>query len=115
MKFFAGFVTAIIIMVVAAALVSWTYDVAASVPDTAIEFEVLHSIMRNSVQMRAGTEEREPWSEEDVRKGFKDYDEMCVICHSAPGKERGPISKGMRPQPPNLAETSKKWTNAGCR
>jgi len=47
MKFFAGFVTAIIIMVVAAALVAWTYDVAASVPDTAIEFEVLRSIMRN--------------------------------------------------------------------
>jgi hypothetical protein len=69
MKFFAGFVTAIIIMVVAAALVSWTYDAAASVPDTAIEFEVLHSIMGNSVQMRAGPEEREPWSEEDVRKG----------------------------------------------
>jgi hypothetical protein len=38
MKFFAGFVTAIIIMVVAAVLVAWTYDVAASVPDTAIEF-----------------------------------------------------------------------------
>src|ERR1700704_6297283 len=102
MKFFAGFVTAIIIMVVAAALVAWAYDVAASVPDTAIEFEVLHSIMRNSVQMRAGTEERETWSEEYVRKGFKDYDEMCIVCQSAPGKERRPISNGMRPQPPNL-------------
>jgi mono/diheme cytochrome c family protein len=112
MRFFAGFVTAIIIMIVAAALVAWTYDVAASVPDTAIEFEVLHFIMRNSVQMRAGTEERETWREEDVRKGFKDYDEMCIICHSAPSKERRPISKGMRPQPPNLAETSKQWTNA---
>jgi mono/diheme cytochrome c family protein len=105
-------VTAIIIMVVAAALVAWTYDVEASVPDTAIEFEVLHSIMRNSVQMRAGTVERETWSEEDVRNGFKDYDEMCIICHSAPGKERRPISKGMRPQPPDLAKPPKQWTNA---
>ncbi len=43
-------------------------------------------------------------------KGFKDYDEMCIICHSAPGKERKAISKGMRPEPPNLAETSKRWT-----
>lgn len=37
---------------------------------------------------------------------------MCIICHSAPGKERRPISKGMCPQPPNLAETSKQWTSA---
>jgi mono/diheme cytochrome c family protein len=112
MKFFAGIVTAIIIMAGAAALLAWTYDVAASVPETAVEFEILHSIMRNSVQMRAGTEERKTWSEQDVSNGFKDYDEMCIICHSAPGKERRPISKGMRPQPPNLAETSKQWTNA---
>ena len=45
-------------------------------------------------------------------KGFKDYDEMCIVCHSAPGKERRPISKGMRPQPPNLAKASTQWTNA---
>jgi mono/diheme cytochrome c family protein len=113
MKFFAGFVTAIIIIVIAAVLVAWTYNVSASVPDTAAEFEILHSIMQNSVRMHAGTEEeRETWSEEEIRKGFKDYDEMCIICHSAPGKERRPISKGMRPQPPNLAETSKQWSSA---
>jgi mono/diheme cytochrome c family protein len=69
--------------------------------------------MRNSVQMRAGTEEKkQTWSDDDIRTGFQDYDEMCIICHSAPGKERRPISKGMRPQPPDLAETSKQWTNA---
>jgi mono/diheme cytochrome c family protein len=71
-----------------------------------------YAIMQNSVRIRAGTDEPETWSEEEVRKGFKDYDEMCVVCHSAPGKERSPISKGMRPQPPNLAEASKQWTGA---
>jgi mono/diheme cytochrome c family protein len=82
------------------------------VPDTALEFEILHSVMRNSVQMRAGKEERQIWTEEEVRKGFQDYDEMCIVCHAAPGKERRPISKGMRPQPPLLAEASKQWTSA---
>lgn len=71
MRFFVGFVTALIAMVVAAALAAWTYDIGASVPDSAAEFKILHSVMRNSVQMRAGTEERATWSEEDVRKGFK--------------------------------------------
>jgi hypothetical protein len=91
MRFFAGFVAALIAMVVAAAIAAWTYDVGASVPDSAAEFKILHFIMRNSVQMRAGTgtEEQETWSEEKVHKGFKDYDEMCVICHSAPGRGRG--------------------------
>jgi mono/diheme cytochrome c family protein len=112
MRFFVGFVTVLIVMVVAAAVAAWTYDVGASVPDTAVEFKILHSIMQNSVRIRAGTDEPETWSEEEVRKGFKDYDEMCVVCHSAPGKERSPISKGMRPQPPNLAEASKQWTGA---
>jgi len=112
MRFFFGFASAIVIIIVAAALAAYTYDVAASTPDTALEFEILHSIMRNSVQMRAGKEERLTWTEEEVRKGFQDYDEMCIICHAAPGKERRPISKGMRPQPPLLAEASKEWTNA---
>jgi mono/diheme cytochrome c family protein len=112
MRFFAGLVTALIVIVAAAALAAWTFDIAASVPDTAVEFKILHSIMRNSVRMRAGTDERETWSEEEVRKGFKDYDEMCIVCHSAPGRERRPISNGMRPQPPDLAETSKQWTSA---
>jgi mono/diheme cytochrome c family protein len=112
MKFLVGFITALILMALAAALFAWTYNVAATVPETAAEFEILHSIMRHSVRMHAGTQERETWSKEELREGFKEYDEMCIICHSAPGKERTLISKGLRPQPPNLAETSKQWTSA---
>jgi len=58
-------------MAAAAALAAWTYDFGASAPDTAVEFKILHSIMENSVRMRAGTDEQETWSEEEVRKGFK--------------------------------------------
>jgi hypothetical protein len=71
MKFFAGFVTAIIVIVIAAALVLWTYNVSASVPDRAAEFEILHSIMQNSVRMHAETEEeRETWNEEEKQHIF---------------------------------------------
>jgi len=112
MRFLFGFVSAIVVVIIIAALAAGTYDVAASAPDTALEFEIMHSITRNSVRMRAGDEERQTWTEAELRNGFQDYNEMCVVCHAAPGKERTPTSKGMRPQPPLLAEASKQWTNA---
>jgi mono/diheme cytochrome c family protein len=111
-KFILGYITALISVVIAAVIFAAAYDVSASAPETAAESKILHAVMKNSVSARAGAHEREAWSDEELRKGFKGYDEMCIICHSAPGKERRPISKGMRPQPPNLAEASKQWTTA---
>jgi mono/diheme cytochrome c family protein len=114
MRFLAGFVTALILGALAAYLliISGTYDVAATVPDTAIERTIFSAIMRDSVQARAGNESPRTWDDEQIRTGFEHYDGMCVICHGAPGRERSEISKGLRPQPPNLAEAGKKWTNA---
>ena len=37
---------------------------------------------------------------------------MCVVCHGAPGKEPSYIRQGLRPEPPNLAESSKRWGGA---
>lgn len=112
MKFLLGFVVAVALMVIGAIVFAATYNVAASARGSKLEFGILHSVMRNAVRARAGEDGRETWTEEELRKGFEQYDEMCIICHSAPGKERRPISKGMEPQPPNLAETSKQWTTA---
>jgi mono/diheme cytochrome c family protein len=112
MRFFSGFIIAILVVFVAAAIVAATYNVAASEPETAIERDILHSIMRNSVQMRAATAEPSTYTDDQIRKGFQEYDEMCIICHAAPGKERGFISKGLRPQPPLLAKAAKEWTDA---
>jgi mono/diheme cytochrome c family protein len=114
MKFLAGFVTAFIVSALGAFLVivSGVYNVAATAPHTALARVVLSWTMRNSVRAHAGSESPETWSEDQIRKGFKDYHDMCVICHSAPGKERSYISKGLRPEPPNLAETSGRWSSA---
>lgn len=112
MKFLLGFAAAIIVAATSAAIVTASYNVSASAPETSVELGVLHSVMRHSVRERAGVEGRETWSDEELRKGFQEYEAMCIICHSAPGKERTPISKGMRPQPPNLADTAKQWTTA---
>lgn len=114
MKFLAGFVTAFIVIALTAFLVvvSGVYNVAATTPHTPLARVILAWTMRNSVRVHAGNESPETWSEDRVRKGFKDYDDMCIICHSAPGKERSYISKGLRPEPPNLAETSERWSSA---
>jgi mono/diheme cytochrome c family protein len=50
--------------------------------------------------------------EEHVREGFRIFDEMCVECHGAPGKRRGEVGLGLRPQPPELSEVVRRWTAA---
>ncbi len=114
MRFLAGFITALIVSAVVAflAIVSGAYNVAATVPHTELERIILNSTMLYSVRAHAGKQLRQSWSEDQIRSGFKDYDGMCIVCHSAPGKKRGYISKGLHPQPPNLAEAVEKWSSA---
>ena len=66
-------------------IVSGVYNVAATAPRTALVRVILNWTMRSSVRVHAGNESPETWSEDQARKGFKEYDAMCVICHSAPG------------------------------
>jgi mono/diheme cytochrome c family protein len=40
------------------------------------------------------------------KEGFGHYNEMCVICHSAPGINESEISKGLYPQAPILYQYS---------
>jgi mono/diheme cytochrome c family protein len=113
-KFLAGFVAAFVVIALAALLVifSGAYNVAATAPHTDLERLILNTAMRNAVRARAGKELRRVWSEDQVRKGFQEYDEMCVVCHAAPGKKPSYIRQGLQPEPPNLAEASKQWSDA---
>ena len=114
MKFLEGFVAAFVVSAFAAFLViiSGAYNVAATAPHSELERVIFNSTMRHSVRARAGKEQREVWSEDQLRSGFEEYDSMCIICHAAPGKEPGDIRKGLQPQPPNLAEAAKQWSSA---
>jgi mono/diheme cytochrome c family protein len=113
MKLLVGIAGALFIIALGGFLfiVGGLYNVAATSPDLGLENLVLHSTMRYSVQARAGTASKQSWSDVEIGEGFKDYDAMCVVCHAAPSKERSAISKGMRPQPPTLAQASKQWSN----
>lgn len=69
--------------------------------------------MRNSVANRATQVGKPmPVTEELAVRGFADFDEMCVTCHGAPGKERGEIGRGLNPRPPDLATAARRWSDA---
>ena len=113
MKFIAGFVAAIVLICIGALIVIMTgvYNIAATVPHIGFERIIFSTAMRNSVLSHAGSDTEHVTSEEQVRAGFQEYNEMCIVCHRAPGKEQSDIGKGLHPNPPDLAETIRRWNS----
>lgn len=77
------------------------------------------TLSRESIRRQAGAAvaagELLPRSEVDastMRTGAQHYQEMCVVCHGAPGARRGELGQGMKPQPPDLSHTAREWSEA---
>jgi mono/diheme cytochrome c family protein len=87
---------------------SGCYDVAASSEDPAIMRWVLQTTREQSIERRVG--EIVPPADsvlndpETIRSGFEHYDEMCVVCHGAPGVDAGEAREGLNPEPPLLVD-----------
>jgi mono/diheme cytochrome c family protein len=103
----AGFV-----LVLAAAglafVYSGTYDVAASSPDAGLIHWALETTQERSVHRAAEAFEETaqvPDLEDPrlIRRGFVLYDELCAVCHGAPGVPISEIGQGLNPYPPELA------------
>jgi mono/diheme cytochrome c family protein len=45
-----------------------------------------------------------------ILAGVTHFAEHCVVCHGAPGVERGDIAAGLSPHPPNLADAAGFYT-----
>lgn len=45
-----------------------------------------------------------------IANGRHHYVEMCVVCHGAPGVERGEIGRGQKPLPPELSHAAEEFT-----
>jgi mono/diheme cytochrome c family protein len=114
MSFLKGFVTALVLLVIAVAAVvySGVFNIAATWPDNSVVEWVLHTTMKRSVQSRAGAATRPPATDEQIRAGAHVYSETCVYCHGGPGKDPVDIGKGLNPEPPYLADTVGDWTTA---
>jgi mono/diheme cytochrome c family protein len=105
-------VAAILFMVGALAFIySGVYDIAATDPHLGLVRWVL-----NTTQVRAVEEHAEeapeppPVDPAMLQHGFRHYREMCVVCHGAPGVERGEFGQGMNPTPPDLAEMAERYS-----
>lgn len=103
-----GVLVVVVVVVGIAFIYSGLYNVAATAPDSAIARWVLHTTRERSVDVRSedikppqGIALSDP---KLVNLGFRHYDEMCVVCHGAPGIEPGEAHAGLNPQPPDLAK-----------
>ena len=52
------------------------------------------------------------FSEDQIRHGFEHFRETCVACHGAPGVPPAEMGRGLRPEPPPLAEAARHWSTA---
>lgn len=112
--------TAILTLLVAALVVaaaalaymySGRYNVAATAPHNALSRWILQTTQKNSVREHAEKVGEPPrLAAEEVRQAAGNFDKMCVVCHGAPGVERGEYGKGITPTPPDLAKEAAKWS-----
>ena len=42
--------------------------------------------------------------------GRHHYVEMCVVCHGAPGVDRGEVGQGLKPKPPEISHVAEEMS-----
>jgi len=109
-QFILSLVILIIIAVAAGVgfIYSGVFNVAATSKDSALLEWILETTRERSIESRSEVitvpDEAMLSKPEVIREGFEDYDEMCVVCHGAPGVDAGEARKGLNPEPPLLAK-----------
>lgn len=89
------------------------YDVSASGDHSAFERWLLETTMENSVKRHAENIQVPTLDDPtQIERGFQHYQEMCEVCHGAPGKPTTEVAEGLMPRPPELAKDMEQWTSA---
>lgn len=89
---------------------SGAYDISQLVPHNKLTKAVIRITTHNSIQKRMKNIVI-PDNIGDtamIVTGFKHYNEMCLCCHSAPGKQAFEMTEGLYPKPPKLYESAEK-------
>jgi mono/diheme cytochrome c family protein len=100
---------ALLIAVVAAVLVHMgSFDVAADKPHSQPVFWLMDTVRERSVAIRAAdiVVPGDLAEAKRIASGAAQYDEMCSLCHLAPGMKRTEISRGLYPRAPELRRKS---------
>lgn len=86
---------------------SGLYSVAATEDHTSIGRWVLNTTQHRSVSVRARDLPDPPaFDSAMVADGFAHFRAMCIVCHGAPGVDRGELGQGITPTPPSLSEAA---------
>ena len=112
MKCIKGFLWLAVIAFISGVVVmfSGVINVAATNPHNPVTRFILSTTMDNSVRAHAKGITAPPLDDPRmVMEGFRDYREMCVGCHLAPGINSTEISEGLMPRPPKLQEEVEEW------
>jgi mono/diheme cytochrome c family protein len=113
--FLAGAVVTVLVAIAVWLVVVYTgaYNVAASDRHADPVRWTLDTVMHRSVASRADAAglPDDP-SRELLSAGAAHYEESCAHCHGAPGQDPARWSRGMRPEPPHLAEAATHWSPA---
>lgn len=92
---------------------SGAYNVAATSADGPLLRWVLNTTQERSIRAHAeDTVLRVPADPAILTRGFQAYESMCVVCHGAPGIDRGWMGKGMNPKPPELSDEARSFTRS---
>lgn len=87
---------------------SGIFNVAATSKDPALLSWLVVTTREHSIESRSSDiippDEAKMNDPETLMDGFEHYDEMCVICHGAPGIDPGEAREGLNPKPPLLAK-----------
>lgn len=85
---------------------SGAVSIAAAEEESGILEWFLHNTYERSVSQSAASINRPTGlnEEERVLAGARSFEEMCVTCHRAPGQEATPVSRGLNPPAPDLAD-----------
>jgi mono/diheme cytochrome c family protein len=100
---------ALLAAVVATVLVYMgSFDVAADKPHSEPVFWLMNTVRDRSVAIRAAdvTVPGDLADTKRIASGAAQYDEMCSLCHLAPGMKRTEISRGLYPRAPELRRKS---------
>lgn len=90
---------------------SGMYNVAASEPHSDLVRWTLDTTMRRSIVAQSDNIDLpEQFPAEVVAEGAHHYNEYCAHCHGTPDGKASEWSRGMRPEPPHLAEAASEWS-----
>ena len=114
MKLISNWILLIVIIAIVAGiyLFNGMYNFAATSPHNNLTSLIINESVERSIKKHAKYVDASHLSENTaLEEGAEEYDEMCAMCHGAPGLPDSVLHKGLYPKPPKLYKQHDEWTD----